>query len=730
MKRIILYILLCSHFLIYGQKKETKFFDDLYLGIKGGISYVEGDVNGLSNVFKDGKYDQNTKDRIDLFYGVQINKQFTPFLNLGFEFNKGQLSGSNTEYLVHARSSYTNYHINSKLMLNRLFNKRLKARKVLAYIEGGIGIINSKGKVFRLVETGYEYNLEPLTSYNHKFLFSSSLGFGTSIKLNQSTDIDFGLRKYFVAFDKIDGLHKNVFSNSHDRLFHFNIGLNKHLARKKKRSLKWDKVDALIAYSNKTKPKTSKTKKTVLRLAGTKTIISPDGTKTVISHGNVPLTITPQRANHKESIDSIFVLPINTQKETQKRKHIGYINPILINRPNPLDIVNDNTKLIKFKNWYSKTPLVISRNYIDNKPIKYITSTFIINKLIPSKLRYHTFFIPKYIETVKMKPIGSIKIKNNLEAIKRSENLSFTIEKVNQIASIENRPIKVLKYSVSSNNGSKLINMSHINTNTLIIEEHEEIELIYSELISLVYKKDNLQKELVEIYDFNEDEEILLLGKTNIPSNIDEHLKTPKKHDKYTLILIEKINQAEEIDYEEALKLQKSNIVKAQEDIKPFVLSETDTFISKLKKYEYPKPQEKQDRHKILGKSDSRKETLSTTNEIQKDKYRSDTTEELLNNTNIIHQSTLLYSSKQITPNNKQNAVIKQISNMARLNKNTTIEIVLKHRKSKKINQCLKYIVEIFEVQNMIDKYRIRVKLDSNLSENRYVIYLIQNDQQ
>lgn len=718
MKLLLLIILIGFNTLLFGQVKQSSFFKNLYIGVKGGTNYIHSDVRGLSNFFEDGKFEKKSKDNLDGSYGINVYRQLMPYWNIGFEFNKGKIYGTSVDDLTHIRSEYNNYQINTKLMLNRMFSKRLNEREVLIYIEGGIGVIQSKGTVYRLVDEGLTFGLDEARIYNNKGQLTTSYGFGFSFRMSKGTDLDIGLRKYIVQTDDLDGIEGvSAFNSTSDNMFNLYFGINKYLGKKRYKAIKWDRTRAIIDYSKNANRKPSlKSKKIIYRKAGTKTIIAADGKKTIITNENSPLVLeeiipTPESENFSDST----ILAINTPIEKLEK------NVFIDSSKVQLRSFNEQSEDSKYE--------VISARTVVVNPLKQKINTVAWPK-VPMKTNFSS------VENTALINFSTMKFEKYVDPIvkKMPNQLAIEIEKehLNRSSELPEMALVVTKKQKRQNKKSRKK------------ENNEIVEVEFDDLMAGINENIELESNPLEnIEELVEEEEEIRLEQTKVIASVEtkEALKSslwrrvPSKANNLsgvstTLHRNGYSFQAYEVDYDEAIELQQNYKTNAHSNRqKIYVLDKSYHFKSELKKYEFKKNTKSTSRPKVEGVSNSRKESILIAveigvspnfNNVSNAKENAPTSD-----TETIHKITFTFKEKQTSLNSGQLKEIKNLSRLLRLNNNAQIEIKLNSINDKQTKLHLKKIKEIFLVKHMIQADRIMVSANSEFKKGIIIISVV-----
>ncbi|MGB0869529.1 MAG: hypothetical protein ACPGSD_08015 [Flavobacteriales bacterium] len=718
MKLLLLIILIGFNTLLFGQVKQSGFFKNLYVGVKGGSNYIHGDVRGLSNFFEDNKFEKKSKDNLDGSYGINVYRQLMPYWNIGFEFNKGKISGSSIEDMLHIRSEYNNYHFNTKLMLNRMFSKRLNEREVLIYLEGGIGIMQSKGTVYKLIDEGLTFGFDEGRDYNNKSQLTTSYGVGFTFRMSKGTDLDIGLRKYIVQTDDLDGIKGvNAYNSTSDNMFNLYFGINKYLGKKRYKAIKWDRTRAVIDYSKSSKPKPSlKAKKIIYRKAGTKTIIAADGSKTVITNEDSPLVLEKIISDpDSEPLSDSVMLAYNTPIEKSEKEML-------------IDSSEVQLRTINEKNDDSKYEKLSTKEVVVNTPKKKI------NAMPWPKAPMKSIF--SNIENTSLVKLSSMKFEKYIDPIEKKtpNQLAIEIEKehLNRSSELPEMALVVTKKQKRKNKKNRKK------------EKNEIVEVEFEDLIADINKNIKIESRPLEnIEELVEEEDEIRFEQTKVIASVEpkKSLKSslwrrvPSKANKLsgvstTLHRNGYSFQAYEVDYEEAMELQQnykaSNRSNRQ---KIYVLDKSYNFKSELKKYEFKKNTQPKSRPKVEGVSNSRKESVVLAIEIRENSGSNDMINTLENimrtDSEIIHEITFAFKEKQTSLNSGQQKEIKNLSRILRLNNNAKIEVKLNNLNEEQTKLHLKKIKEIFLVKHMIQEDRIMVSTNSELKKGIIIISVV-----
>ncbi len=181
-----------------------------------------------------GRNDQS-KPEVNLGYGANIRKQFSPHFSVQADFLKGKLSGTNETSPVNDAAAYGNtFKTDLEWQTGLTGNLHI----------GTVDFLRRENAVGFYVSAGYniaKYTLQEATpattlvpeSRNEQ---SVPVGAGIKFKLGNSVNLDLGYKMYFVDSDKIDGWQA---MNSLDKYSYGYGGLEFILGNTSKPSLEW-----------------------------------------------------------------------------------------------------------------------------------------------------------------------------------------------------------------------------------------------------------------------------------------------------------------------------------------------------------------------------------------------------------------------------------------------------------------------------------------------------------
>lgn len=693
--RLLIVLTVCFGISAFGQNDRPYFLNNFYFGAKGSLNYLHGDVRGLSNFFSDFSFENDSRDELDFSYGLSISNQVLPYLNLSIEYNQGSISGTEINrtssiHLKHVKSSWSNYQFSTKLFINRLFKKRLKAADYLFYIEGGIGILSSKGTVYNLVDDNTNQHLEELTTFNTNYNLTTSLGSGFIFKLSRGLDMDIGVRKNFTYNDELDGLYNSEdYNRTADNLFTMYFGLNRYLGRRKKYNSKWDKTKIVINYAKTVKPK-EKSKITVYRKSGTKTIIAPDGSKTVIKNEDSELVLLQHgNQNVDDGLDSALVETGSNTTTSFARKAAPDSTNLAMNEPiQKIEIVENTISKIQSENQN----LFLKRSTLEN--------SYSMNELIEESK----------IEDITVRQISQLNIPFNKQSLKNVYNNELKIqEEPIEFELVENTS----ESEVKSDGATLWFKKSKP-------EASNEAPIVFSEIspdpIVINIDQDNSNNDINTFVDENVEEQILIEPENSVP--VEKSKLVTHKVDALRTFTV-----ATEVSNKEALAVQKNNIENSlRSSDNEYVLADNSVYVSSLKKYIFEKTNTDRKIHSIEGSSQSKVEELIS---VQVVNYPSEDNTQLnskgsgQSTTNVIlTELTFTMKPEQTKLNSVQNNYLKQVSNLLRKYPNSKLVII--GSQSEKSDKQINTIKESLFVLNSIEIDRIETNKIPNQKENDY----------
>jgi OOP family OmpA-OmpF porin len=179
-----------------------------------------------------GKNDQSHPD-INLGYGANIRKQFSPHFSVQADFLKGKLSGTNASSPINDGPGWGNtFSTDIDWQTGLTGNLHI----------GTVDFLRRENAVGFYVSAGYNiasYTLKEATptttNLDSRNEQSIPVGAGMKFKLGNSVNLDLGYKMYFVDSDKIDGWHANTL----DKYSYGYGGLEFILGNTSKPSLEW-----------------------------------------------------------------------------------------------------------------------------------------------------------------------------------------------------------------------------------------------------------------------------------------------------------------------------------------------------------------------------------------------------------------------------------------------------------------------------------------------------------
>lgn len=184
-------------------------------------------------VFIGGRNDQS-KPEINLGYGANIRKQFSPHFSVQADFLKGKISATNETSPVNDADSWGNsFSTDIEWQTGLTGNLHI----------GTVDFLRRENSVGFYVSAGYNiarYTLKEATpattNLDTRNEQSIPVGAGVKFKLGNSVNLDLGYKMYFVDSDKIDGWQAG---NSLDKYSYGYGGLEFILGNTSKPALEW-----------------------------------------------------------------------------------------------------------------------------------------------------------------------------------------------------------------------------------------------------------------------------------------------------------------------------------------------------------------------------------------------------------------------------------------------------------------------------------------------------------
>jgi len=215
--------------------KRHGFWEDWSIGIGLNHNYLIGDLMSLTH----------KEDDLDLGFGLQVNKQLSPYLELGFEYLGNKVSGSDPyeyfieDYRFNFETDFSMYSLVGKFYINRLQEHLERQPKTNVYVRGGISFIDFEyslvGRVDSKLIPVHERQQDTYDTWAY------SLGLGLERKLTERLYLDFGITASITNNDYLDG-NPTAFvkeNNGDDILFSTKIGLSYGFGKKRERGFKW-----------------------------------------------------------------------------------------------------------------------------------------------------------------------------------------------------------------------------------------------------------------------------------------------------------------------------------------------------------------------------------------------------------------------------------------------------------------------------------------------------------
>lgn len=180
-----------------------------------------------------GKNDQSHPD-INLGYGANIRKQFSPHFSVQADFLKGKLSGSNATSPINDAGSWGNtFSTNIDWQTGLTGNLHIGTVDFLRR-ENVVGFYVSAG--FNIARYSLKEATPATTNLDTRNEQAIPVGAGIKFKLGNAVNLDLGYKMYFVDSDKIDGWQANTL----DKYSYGYGGLEFILGNTSKPSLEWN----------------------------------------------------------------------------------------------------------------------------------------------------------------------------------------------------------------------------------------------------------------------------------------------------------------------------------------------------------------------------------------------------------------------------------------------------------------------------------------------------------
>ncbi len=179
-----------------------------------------------------GKNDQSHPD-INLGYGANIRKQFSPHFSVQADFLKGKLSGTNATSPINDAGSWGNtFSTNIDWQTGLTGNLHIGTVDFLRR-ENAVGFYVSAG--FNIARYSLKEATPTTTNFDSRNEQAIPVGGGIKFKLGNAVNLDLGYKMYFVDSDKIDGWQANTL----DKYSYGYGGLEFILGNTSKPSLEW-----------------------------------------------------------------------------------------------------------------------------------------------------------------------------------------------------------------------------------------------------------------------------------------------------------------------------------------------------------------------------------------------------------------------------------------------------------------------------------------------------------
>lgn len=163
----------------------------------------------------------DTKSQIDLAAYASLDFNFTPYMSLGLEVQRGNLRGGEPSYGF--INNYTTIVANGKLQLGEFLDSRAMNNGFLYaargfYLASGVGVIKNNGQM-------YQPAIEDFRNTDIVFPFSAGINFFFKNHWGYSRFVlNLNLQSSLFLEDKMDG-DLNEYSNFNDIYNYFSVGL-------------------------------------------------------------------------------------------------------------------------------------------------------------------------------------------------------------------------------------------------------------------------------------------------------------------------------------------------------------------------------------------------------------------------------------------------------------------------------------------------------------------------
>ncbi len=221
---------------VFFQPERRGLFEDISLGIGLHYNYLAGDLRSLSH----------EDDDLDFGFGIHLNKQISPTIELGLEYFGDKVTGSpptgfHEDYAYKVETDFSMTTMFVKLYINRLQEHYGRHPKTNYYLRGGLSRLD------------YEYHLSHMTdpfpifeehAYGLDNSFTTwaySIGIGVERYLSSKFYIDASVNAFISNDDFIDGDPTiNIASNDgNDAIVSTKVGIAYRFGPNRDRGYKW-----------------------------------------------------------------------------------------------------------------------------------------------------------------------------------------------------------------------------------------------------------------------------------------------------------------------------------------------------------------------------------------------------------------------------------------------------------------------------------------------------------
>ncbi len=221
---------------VFFQPERRGLFEDVSLGIGLHYNYLAGDLRSLSH----------EEDDLDFGFGVQLCKQISPSIELGFEYFGDKVSGSDPTgygdpYKFNVETDFTMSTILAKFYINRLQEHFGIHPKANYYLRGGLSYLDYEYQL-----SGREDPFLPMEEHtyglNHSFTtWAYTIGIGMEKYISDRFFLDLSISAHISNDDFLDGDPTiNLGPNDgNDVIVSSKIGISYRLGSNRETGFKW-----------------------------------------------------------------------------------------------------------------------------------------------------------------------------------------------------------------------------------------------------------------------------------------------------------------------------------------------------------------------------------------------------------------------------------------------------------------------------------------------------------